>query len=319
MPDNAKTNLQKAFKDYVVERPEPLIGAKTIQLILLREVLDYAVLRTEDTRELNTVATPLSLNDPKDTLRVAFLGPKQKAAESRQLEQMLRTATSEAEMSNVVECYLKDNLCLQCPRCGLFGATSTEAGRGNRANIRHRVEYSTAFSLLPFDEIETAITFNAINDVNQTTGQALGTRYTVRPASLFPSIVTLRSVTLSELILTIKTLLACKSYGAETRIGGDMRNTICGIVAGWEEVITPLEFTLELYGKKDSISGQTVQTIVESYKSLCGNPGHVRVFAPDDVDTLVKEAAEKPLNKEFLKRAYDDVAQYRSIQTGSRR
>src|SRR5438132_13660922 len=85
------------LKPYTVEKPEPLIGAKTIQLILMREVLDYTVLRTEETRELNTVATPLSLKDGNKTIvRVAFLAPKQKAAESRQLEQLLRTATADA-------------------------------------------------------------------------------------------------------------------------------------------------------------------------------------------------------------------------------
>ena len=67
--------------------------------------------------------------------------------------------------------------------------------------------------------------------------------------------MTLRSVTERELVLAIKMILACKSYGAESRIGGDVRNTIFGIVAGWEEVITPLEFTLELYDRKDDISG----------------------------------------------------------------
>jgi CRISPR type I-D-associated protein Csc2 len=148
------------LKPYTVEKPEPLIGAKTIQLILIREVLDYAVLRTEETRELNTVATPLSLsNGSKTIVRVAFLATKQKAAESRQLERILRTATGEAGLK-AAECYLKDNLCLQCPRCGLFGATSVESGKGDRANIKHRIEYSTAFSLLPFEDIESATTFN---------------------------------------------------------------------------------------------------------------------------------------------------------------
>src|SRR5438874_1115094 len=83
----------------------------------------------------------------------------------------------------------------------LIGATSTESGREQRANIKHRLEYSTAFSLLPFEDIEGATTFNAIIDSNQTTGQALGSRYAVVPATVFPSIVTLRSVTLTELIL----------------------------------------------------------------------------------------------------------------------
>jgi len=315
----SEIKLAAAFQPYVVAQPEPLIGAKTIQLIVMREVLDYTVLRTEETRELNTVATPLSVTETTDTLRVAFLGTKQKAAESRQLEQMLRTATGEAQMRDIPLCYLKDNLCLQCPRCALFGATSTETGRGDRANIRHRIEYSTAFSLLPFDDIESATTFNAINDANQTTGQALGTRYAVRPATLFPSIVTLRSVTLSELILTIKTLLACKSYGAETRIGGDMRNSIFGIVGAWEEVITPLELTLELYGQKDRISGETVRSILDAYKPLSGNPDHLTIFTPNEVDALVKQAADTNLDNGFLQAAYSGVTQFRAAQSGNRR
>jgi CRISPR type I-D-associated protein Csc2 len=307
------------LEEFTVAKPEPLIGAKTIQLILMREVLDYTVLRTEETRELNTVATPLSLNNGDSTVvRVAFLATKQKAAESRQLEQLLRTATEEVGLT-VAECYLKDNLCLQCPRCGLFGATSVETGRQERANIKHRIEYSTAFSLLPFEDIESATTFNAINDANQTTGQALGSRYAVVPATVFPSIVTLRSVTLAEIILTIKTLLACKSYGAESRIGGDMRNSIFGIVGGWEEVITPLELALELYDQRTSISGDTVKAIVEKYVPLAGNPSRVTVFTPDQVDSIVKDAADTVLTKDFLEKAYADVTQYREAQAGGKK
>jgi len=304
------------LKPFMVAKPEPLIGAKTIQLILMREILDYTVLRTEETRELNTVATPLSVTEGDQTIvRVAFLATKQKAAESRQLEQLLRTATSEAGMKPA-ECYLKDSLCLQCPRCGLFGATSVESGKGDRANIKHRVEYSTAFSLLTFADIESSTTFNAINDANQTTGQALGSRYAVVPATVFPSIVTLRSVTLNELVLIIKTLLACKSYGAESRIGGDMRNSIFGIVGGWEEIITPLELTLELYDQRTNISGATVKTIAEKYKPMTGNPDRVTVLPPEDVDAIVKEVAETKLGKDFLESAYNDVAEYREVQAG---
>jgi hypothetical protein len=42
---SAMTTLNR----YLLPAPRPLIGAETIQLILLREVLDYTVLRTEDT------------------------------------------------------------------------------------------------------------------------------------------------------------------------------------------------------------------------------------------------------------------------------
>ncbi len=236
------TSVIEKLNGYVVEKPRPLIGAETIQLLLLREILDYTVLRTEETRELNSVNTPLSETDRVTTVkRVAFLGSKQKAAESRQMEYLLRSATT-AVGKDIEECYLKDNLCLECPRCGLYGASAL----GEEANIKHRIEYSTAFSLLPFDQISEEITFNAVSELDQTTGQALGSRNVVKPASLFPSIVTLKAVTREELVLAVKTLLACKSYGAESRTGGDCRNTLFGVAAGWEEIITPLELTLEL-------------------------------------------------------------------------
>ena len=302
------------LKPFTIEKPQPLIGAKTIQILLMREILDYTVLRTEETRELNTVATPLSLNNGNDTtMRVAFLATKQKAAESRQLEQLLRTGTSEANIAET-ECYLKDNLCLECPRCTLFGATSTESGRENRANIKHRIEYSTAFSLLPFEDIESSTTFNAINDLNQTTGQALGSRYAVVPATVFPSIVSLRSTTLTEVILTIKTLLASKSYGAESRIGGDVRNSVFGIIGGWEEIITPLELTLELYDQQNNLVGDTFKTIAEKYKPWAGNPDRVTIFTPDQVDAIVEAVAHTPFDQSLLTTAYGDAKAYVEAQ-----
>lgn len=307
--------MLETLQDYTVAQPQPLIGAETIQIILLREILDYTVLRTEDTRELNTVTTPVSIGTPGDALRVSFLGSKQKAAESRMLEQILRTATRVATMA-ADECYLKDYLCLQCPRCALFGATRTKSG--NTGSIKHRIEYSTAFSLMPWRDVGDAITFNAIDDMTQTTGQALGARYVVKPATIFPSIVTLRSVTKQELVLTLKTLLACKSYGAEARIGGDVRNTICGIACGWEEIITPLELTLELYDQPDQLGSDNVRDILHRYKLLAGNRDQVTIVEPGDVDALVEEVSVMKLSEDFLKRAYEDARLFRSKQLEKR-
>ncbi len=300
---------------YLVARPAPLIGAETIQLLLLREILDYTVLRTEETRELNSVNTPLSETDRTTVVkRVAFLGSKQKAAESRQLEYLLRSAAAETgkdvPSKNGEGCYLKDNLCLACPRCGLYGGSAL----GEEANIKHRIEYSTAFSLLPLDQISEEITFNAVSELDQTTGQALGSRHVVRPASVFPSIVTLKAVTREELILVVKTLLACRSYGAESRTGGDCRNTFFGIAAGWEEVVTPLELTLELHDHKALDPSELTKLLTEKYKALAGNPDHIVVLTPSQVDAVVKECAGVALDRAFLDKAYGDVAAYRRAQ-----
>jgi len=301
----------ETLKQYLVGKPKPLIGAETIQLLLLREVLDYTVLRTEETRELNSASTPLSEASRQTTVkRVAFLGTKQKAAESRQMEQLLRSAAVAAGRE-IEDCYLKDNLCLSCPRCGLFGATALSTA----ANIKHRIEYSTAFSLLPFDQVSEEITFNAVDEVSQTTGQALGSRNVVKPASIFPSIVTLKGVTQEELALTVKTLLACKSYGAESRIGGDCRNTFFGVVAGWEELITPLEFTLELYDRREQLDADAMRNVLEQkYKALAGNPERIRIFSAAEVEAAVQECAQTQLDKTFLDKAYNDIAEYRKAQ-----
>lgn len=192
------------------------------------------------------------------------------------------------------------------------------AGQKDRANIKRRIEYSTAFSLLPFDDIGTSHTFNAINDRNQTTGQALGQRFAIQPATLFPSVITLKSVTKDELIMTIKTLLACRRYGAESRIGGDIRNTIWNVVVGWEEVITSLELTLELADKLDSLTPENIrQTIENKYKNMAGNPSKVSVLSLLEVDSLVNACANTEMDRDFLVRAYKDIAEYRKIQMGS--
>lgn len=307
--------------DYLLPAPKPLIGAETIQLVFMREILDYTVLRTEESRELNSANTPLSeSNRQKVVKRVAFLGSKQKAAESRQMEYMLRSAAAKAGKSvpsgknNDSGCFLKDNLCLQCPRCALYGGSAL----GTEPNIKHRIEYSTAFSLLPFDEIAEEITFNAVAENDQTTGQALGSRHVVKPASLFPSIITLKSVTRAELILVIKTLLACKSYGAESRIGGDCRNSVFAITAGWEEIITPLELTLELYDTKEQLTIESVRDLLEEkYKPMAGNPKRVLLLNSTELDALVQECGETELSSAFLDNAYKAVADYRRAQAGA--
>lgn len=327
-----KGNIEDLLEDYLVAKPEPIIGAKTIQIFLLREILDYTALRTEETRELNTVATTLSVKQKEQVSRVAFLASKQKAVESRELERMLRTAVKKQDgkteaklkledkrVKTIKLCYLKDELCMECPRCALYGATSLSKD----ANIKHRIEYSTAFSLLQWDYIEETITFNAIEDKSIMTGQALGSRYVVKPATIFPSIVALKSVSREELILAIKTLLSAKSYGAETRIGGDIRNHIVGIAAGWEEIITPLEFTLELYDKKDEIGGKTaieeiVISILQDYLQYTANPDKIKILDNEkqkgELKTIIDEARNQSLDKDFLYKVYHDVEGFRKAQ-----
>lgn len=316
------SNMQmpKAFeplKDYFVGAPNPILSKETIQVVLMREVLDYAIFRTEETREINKVLTPVSMSRLDEQMeRVAFLASKQKAVESRELARLLRTAAAEQGVV-IHDCWLKDHLCLQCPRCVLFGGTNASSyltGQ-NAANIKHRIAYSTAFSLAEYHEVEEAITFNAVSEQDVKTGQVLNVRNVVRPATLFPSIVSLQSVTWKEFLLALKAILGAHRYGAESRIGGDMRNRVFGIVAGWEEIITPLELTLELYDRQEEgITPEAVTNLLESYRETAAHRSKVKVLSATEVESLVNAVGGFELKKEFIEAAYQEAEAYREAQ-----
>jgi CRISPR type I-D-associated protein Csc2 len=295
------------LKDHLVPNPEPLAGRQTIQIVLIREIQDYTILRTEETREINTVVTA-GLDD-KPVERVAFLATKQKGAESRQLEDLLRTWGTPAK-----SCFLKSGLCLECPRCILFGATDVAKGTEKGANIKHRIAYATAFSLLPADDLRTTHTFNGVDGATQLTGQTLGERESVRPGSLFASIVTLRAVTENELVLALKSILACTRYGAESRIGGVVRNHVRGIVGAYEEVLSPLELTIEINRVNNDASFANVSTILEEYKKKAGMSSKVAVLTVEQTKALVTAVQERDVDAPFLTAAYTAAKTFRTSQ-----
>jgi CRISPR type I-D-associated protein Csc2 len=299
------------LKDYVVDAPRPLAGMETVQLCLIREVQDFTILRTEETRELNTVWTPEKADGSGEVQRVAFLATKQKGAESRELEALLRTWNA-GEGRSAAECYLKAKLCLACPRCILFGGTDVSKGKKG-ANIKHRIAYATAFSLAPVGSLREVHTFNGVDGATQLTGQTLGDRESVRPGALFASIVTLRSVTEVELLLALKTVLSCTRYGAETRIGGLVRNHLVGVVAAYEEVLSPLELTLAL-SAGPSPSPETVKTALDEFATRCGTPGKAKVLPSAELDGLVKAVQDKEVDKALLDGAYEAAGTFRKAQ-----
>jgi CRISPR type I-D-associated protein Csc2 len=180
-------------------------------------------------------------------------------------------------------------------------------------NFRHRIEYSSAYSLLPYDEIEESITFNAIDEITTRVGQALGETPTVAPANIFPSIVTLNTVTWKEFLLALKTVLATRSYGGETRTRGDVSNIILGIAAGWEEIVSPLELTLELYDGFDtnkSIDEKQIAEILGIYQKKAAFVKRTKVLSPEEVFKILAMVQEYDLTKEFLDEAYEDVDEF---------
>lgn len=329
MNENKTTNkfdeVIKKLAPYFVSTPPLLRTARTLQILLVRQTHDYSIFRTEETRELNVVTLPKAMSDASSILKVAMLASKQKAPENRMYATLTKTLAEDIKVENNKnllesladkeeqlfkswsECSLKDNLCRRCPRCILFGAVSTERGREERWNIKHRIEYSTAYSLEPHEEIYEMLTFNAVTDETQSTGQALGYTENIQPLAHFPSVVTLNSVTREEFIMFLKTLLACKSYGAEGRIKGDVVNYISGIVAGYEEIMTSLEYSLELADRKDQGFVAATCQILQGYQKNAAFSDKVVCLTSEEVKTLVEGISAFSPTQEFLKKLYSDA------------
>jgi len=304
----------KKLEEFFVEKIKPILGVETVQILLIREVLDYTVLRTEETRELNTIVTPRSLEEESEEIeRVVFLGSKQKAVETRYFRSLLNTAAQKHKIE-LDDCYMKDNLCLSCPRCTLFGAVKTA---GKDPNIKHRINYSTAFSLLPFSEINSEFTFNAISDVTTKTGQALGTTYSVKPTSIFLSAISLRSSSWEEFVLVLKMLLATKDYGAETRVRGSIRNIPIAIIGGWEEVITPLELTIKLFDSSKEtkvITSEMVDKTIVEYSKKAGFRDNITSITGDELETLLEKISSLEISKEFLESMFKASEDFKEEQ-----
>lgn len=317
--------ITEDIKNRMLPRIPVLRTPKTVQILLIRQTHDYTTLRTEETRELNIAITPTSISDPKQKARVVFLASKQKAPETREFASLIkeyyRKYDKEAEgklfidlsenaKEQILNCEIKDRLCRACPRCTLFGAVVTDQKSSlwkKRWNIKHRIEYSSAFSLETYDLISENITFNAVTESTQLTEQALGTTENVSPLANFPSIISLNSPTWKELVLVIKNLLRCKSYGAEGRTKGDTINCITGLVFANEEIMTSLEYVLEL-GVKDvnkDILDSTYE-IATKYGQMAASIEDLRILTPQELELFVDSVQKTPLTKEFITETFRD-------------
>jgi CRISPR type I-D-associated protein Csc2 len=214
-------------------------------------------------------------------------------------------------------CELKDELCRKCPRCVLFGSMITESSsskpKRKRWSIKHRIEYSSAFSLEAYDSISERITFNALVDSTQSTGRALGTVENIIPLANFPTVITLSSITEEEFIFLLKVLLASKSYGAEGRLKGDCENYIVGICAGLEEIITSLEYNLELAAMSDDNLSNIVnvtEQILNDYLKKSAFKTNNLVLASNDLQSLVDSVSTYEPNKEFVQALYNNANKF---------
>jgi hypothetical protein len=87
-------------------------------------------------------------------------------------------------------------------------------------------------------------------------------------------------------------------------------------VAAQEEIISPLELTLELAGGTDVPSKATVAEVLKSYRLKCATPSTAHVLETEQVDSFLAAIQTVELDKAKLDAAYNAVADFRKAQAG---
>lgn len=234
--------FKESLKEFTLEKPEKKPKENYVNILVLRE-LKSAARFTTDGVEANSAV--IRIGNIEETVGKLF-GRKQVASDRRKAKALQRTIISE-EMNKVMGkdgwtgCTMKVNeMCQRCPECALFGSAASDES----ISITSRVMY---------DEAYTIRALNAI--VEEFFQNAPGDDYAKKPTSgirepdffkegvLFPCVVTLKDVTVEEVLFFLNITDRNSRYGATGTRFGKTQNHILGVYASHREGPSSLEVT----------------------------------------------------------------------------
>ncbi|MCS7231895.1 MAG: type I-D CRISPR-associated protein Cas7/Csc2 [Elusimicrobiota bacterium] len=163
------------------------------------------------------------------------------------------------------QCALKDNLCMKCPACFLFGGTGETSKAGVSYNLLSRVLGETLISTTEVKDIFT-YTANAVDEKDYTTGQALITTVAVPAEIEFLGIITLKDPTKDLAAILIDNLNRVKRIGASTREWGRCEVNILGYILSDREDVAVYELIEKTIKEKNKES--EIRTLFKNIESL---------------------------------------------------
>jgi CRISPR type I-D-associated protein Csc2 len=174
-----------------------------LQLVTKLTLLDETIIRSNDPEEVLTFRY--------QKLGNRFVIPW------RKIKGKLRRVTLEKQRSLDISpnCHLKDDLCMKCPSCFIFGGTGETSSAKVSYNILGRILGETFISKIEVGEV-APYTQNAVDELTHTTGQALMQIVTVPRETEFYGVVTVKDPTKEMAAVVIDNLERLTRIGARS-------------------------------------------------------------------------------------------------------
>lgn len=279
-------------KNFLAARSETRTG-RYATIFLLRKTKSDCIFKT-DTGISNEI-TRAGLVRKENIDRVLITKRKQVAPERRKGRELLR------KLGLHHDCEINtENMCGNCIDCQIYGSA---VGKG--ISRKSHVLTEETFSLLPFWDVITERTFNAIHetgtmiDKDGNQSQALGKDEVVRTGTFFLEMETIADVTKEGFLYVLANILMTKRYGAMTSRLGKVDNAVVGIVLSNCELFSNLEW------------------IQATYDAYCIKTGLKEGENPQfPLDPIIVESLAKETAINLLEKIHGEVAPLSTEQVG---
>lgn len=257
-----------------LEKPTSLPVGRYLQLVVKLKFLDDAIIRSNDAEEVLTYRYK--------ELGNRFIIPW------RKIKGKLRRMVMEQQRGLQInpQCHLKNDLCMKCPSCFLFGGTGETSSANVPYNILSRVLGESFISTTNVGEIQP-YTQNAVDEEDLTTGQALMNIVTVPAETEFIGAITLKDPTPEMATIIIDNLERLSRVGARNAEWGKVKTEILGYRFSDREELSSYELANNGSSKLSAIKTLKIPKDVKKAFSKLDKQ------VTDIIDELMKKKGKK--------------------------
>ena len=240
---------ETCFLDTIPKAPE----GRYAHIVLIRETESYPVFQTDGT--LNIANVKGGLQQVELLIRLAMFKRKQTSPERLTGRELLRRSGITQNQDDKADryCDYNEHFCQSCPDCVYYGFAIGDSGAE-----KSKVYVDTAYSISGYDESHQQFSFNALFEKGNMSQKgkvrsSFGEQDHIVPQVYFPSVVTIKDVTLNSFAYVLNNVLRTKRYGAQTTRTGRIANHVVGVVFADGEIFSNLKLTQAIYdGLSDS-------------------------------------------------------------------